>query len=56
MGVGGLAQISTLIKNEKLKSKNCIVTLNGDFLSASSLAMKYKGKHMTEILSKMPSM
>jgi 2',3'-cyclic-nucleotide 2'-phosphodiesterase (5'-nucleotidase family) len=52
--VGGLSQLCTLIKIEKNKTKNCIVTLNGDFLSASVLAYKYKGSHMIDILNKMP--
>jgi hypothetical protein len=49
-GLGGLAELSTLIKNERahIESKhnnnpaNCIVTLNGDFLSASQLAYRYE--------------
>ncbi|KAL9643310.1 hypothetical protein ABK040_014765 [Willaertia magna] len=50
-GVGGLAELATIIEKEKLKSKNCIATLNGDFISASTLAMEYKGSHMIDILN-----
>lgn len=32
----------------------CITTLNGDYLSASSLAHKYKGAHMVDILNSTP--
>lgn len=42
-GMGGLAEVTTLIKQEMEKvpnKNNVIVTLNGDFLSASSLAVK----------------
>jgi 2',3'-cyclic-nucleotide 2'-phosphodiesterase (5'-nucleotidase family) len=51
--LGGLAGVTTLIKREKAKLQNpqdCIVTLNGDFLSASALAVKYKGAHMIDLL------
>jgi 2',3'-cyclic-nucleotide 2'-phosphodiesterase (5'-nucleotidase family) len=53
-GVGGLSELTTLLKNEKLKTKNSIITLNGDFLSASVLAYKYKGSHIIDIFNKMP--
>lgn len=53
-GIGGLAELSTLIKKEKKDLKDVIVTLNGDFLSASSLAVKLKGSHMIDIFNTMP--
>eukprot|EP01080_Neovahlkampfia_damariscottae_P003955 gene3955-7211_t len=51
-GVGGLAELCTIIKQEK--GKNCFVTLNGDFLSASMLAAKFKGSHMIDIFNTIP--
>nr|CAG4710815.1 unnamed protein product [Naegleria fowleri] len=53
-GVGGLAELSTMIDNEKSKSRFAIATLNGDFLSASTLAEKYKGAHMIDVVNQMP--
>lgn len=52
-GVGGLAELHTLIKNKKV-DKDCIVTLNGDFLSASALSGKCGGANMIDILNTMP--
>lgn len=54
-GLGGLAELSTLLKQEieKCKTKP-IVTLNGDFLSASALAVKHKGAHMVDVLNQLP--
>jgi 5'-nucleotidase/UDP-sugar diphosphatase len=60
--IGGLAQLSTIIKQERdsierkhgNNSSHCIVTLNGDFLSASQLAFRYQGYHMIDILNAMP--
>jgi 2',3'-cyclic-nucleotide 2'-phosphodiesterase (5'-nucleotidase family) len=53
-GVGGMAELNTMIKEKKKHLKDCIVTLNGDFLSASALAIKLKGTHMIDILNTMP--
>eukprot|EP01080_Neovahlkampfia_damariscottae_P007894 gene7894-12362_t len=54
-GVGGMAELNTLLKKELKKAPyQTIVTLNGDFLSASALAQKFKGKHMIDILNTMP--
>ncbi|KAL9641425.1 hypothetical protein ABK040_013354 [Willaertia magna] len=50
-GVGGLAELATMIELEKVKARNCIATLNGDFMSASSLAAKYLGGHMVDIMN-----
>ncbi|KAG2385807.1 hypothetical protein C9374_002956 [Naegleria lovaniensis] len=50
-GVGGLAELQTIIETEKYKARNCIATLNGDFMSASTLATQYKGYHMIDILN-----
>lgn len=49
-----MAELCTLINKEKKNLKDCIVTLNGDFLSASSLAVKLQGSHMIDILNTMP--
>eukprot|EP00818_Percolomonas_sp_WS_P009697 CAMPEP_0117445288 /NCGR_PEP_ID=MMETSP0759-20121206/5713_1 /TAXON_ID=63605 /ORGANISM="Percolomonas cosmopolitus, Strain WS" /LENGTH=595 /DNA_ID=CAMNT_0005237449 /DNA_START=9 /DNA_END=1796 /DNA_ORIENTATION=- len=80
-GVGGLAELSSIIQREKamidgnegdrlwrekcdgdfcreespveLLQKNVFTILTGDFCSASSLALKYKGKHMIDVLNEM---
>ena len=50
-----MAELNTLLKKELKKAPyETIVTLNGDFLSASALAQKFKGKHMIDILNTMP--
>jgi hypothetical protein len=54
-GLGGLAELCTIIKQQK-EEKNCLVTLNGDFLSASLLAAKFKGSHIIDILNTIPSL
>jgi len=54
-GLGGLAELSTLLKSEIAKCNHRpIVTLNGDFLSASALAVKHKGAHMIDIMNHLP--
>jgi 2',3'-cyclic-nucleotide 2'-phosphodiesterase (5'-nucleotidase family) len=52
-GLGGLAEMETLIQSEKKKRKNVFATLNGDFLVVTTLAQKYKGEHMVDILNTM---
>jgi 5'-nucleotidase/UDP-sugar diphosphatase len=52
-GRGGLAELQTLIEQEKKTSRYSIVTVNGDFLAASYLAQIYRGKHMIDILNTM---
>jgi 2',3'-cyclic-nucleotide 2'-phosphodiesterase (5'-nucleotidase family) len=50
-----MAELNTLLKKEiKAAPHETIVTLNGDFLSASALAQQFKGKHMIDILNTMP--
>lgn len=53
-GVGGLAELATMIDNERSKSRYSIATLNGDFLSASTLAETFKGAHMIDVINHMP--
>jgi len=43
-----------MIEKERSKSRFSIATLNGDFMSASTLANQYKGYHMIDILNNMP--
>ncbi len=54
-GVGGLAELNSLITHEKQKTphSNFITAINGDLLSASSLAVKHKGYHMVDIMNTM---
>lgn len=51
-GLGGMAELSTMIQEEKATAKNAIVTVNGDFLSPSLLGMHYKGKHMIDMFNR----
>jgi len=53
-GIGGLAELCTVINKEKAGIKDCLVTMNGDFLSASALGIKLKGKNMVDIFNTMP--
>lgn len=53
--IGGLAELETLIKHEKKKCKNVLTTFNGDLLVVETLAPKYKGSHIIEVLNQMSS-
>eukprot|EP00817_Percolomonadidae_sp_ATCC50343_P001413 CAMPEP_0117423048 /NCGR_PEP_ID=MMETSP0758-20121206/3767_1 /TAXON_ID=63605 /ORGANISM="Percolomonas cosmopolitus, Strain AE-1 (ATCC 50343)" /LENGTH=491 /DNA_ID=CAMNT_0005206037 /DNA_START=104 /DNA_END=1579 /DNA_ORIENTATION=- len=53
-GNGGLAEMSTMIKEEKKKDPNSIAVFPGDFMSASQLAVKHKGGHAIDIFNEMP--
>eukprot|EP00007_Cunea_sp_BSH-02190019_P007680 CAMPEP_0174239250 /NCGR_PEP_ID=MMETSP0417-20130205/13992_1 /TAXON_ID=242541 /ORGANISM="Mayorella sp, Strain BSH-02190019" /LENGTH=509 /DNA_ID=CAMNT_0015318173 /DNA_START=86 /DNA_END=1611 /DNA_ORIENTATION=- len=52
---GGLAEMSTLIKRERLAAKDdcerrhVLLTVNGDFMSASAAAFKHKGQHCIDV-------
>ncbi len=55
-GLGGMAQFSTLLHTERAKARqhetpHVVTTCNGDFMSASTLAMHHKGKHMIDLLN-----
>lgn len=52
-GIGGMAELCTLLKKEKVE-KDCLITMNGDFLSASALGIKLKGANMVDIFNTMP--
>ncbi len=52
--VGGLAELASLIQQEKAKAKTSVVTLNGDFLSPSLLSTHFHGTHMVEIMNRLP--
>jgi len=52
-GIGGMAELSTIIKSEKANSKNSITTINGDFLAVTSLAPIVKGSHMVDVFNSM---
>lgn len=50
---GGLAEMLTVLKQQRAKHKNTITTVAGDFLSPSLLSGMTKGKHMIEIFNLM---
>lgn len=50
-GVGGLAELMTVIRKQRSLNNNTFVTLAGDFLSPSLLSSQTKGKHMIEIFN-----
>lgn len=43
-GVGGIAEITTLLEQERAKAERHVTTMNGDFLSPSLLSVFDKGK------------
>ena len=53
-GVGGLAELQTIVEIEKLKARNCIATLNGDFMSASTLASEYQVSRVFLVVCEYP--
>uniref|UniRef100_M4B7L0 5'-Nucleotidase C-terminal domain-containing protein n=2 Tax=Hyaloperonospora arabidopsidis (strain Emoy2) TaxID=559515 RepID=M4B7L0_HYAAE len=53
-GHGGIAEFATLLEREKAllpKDVTLLVTLNGDFLSGSEMAERFKGAHMIELMN-----
>ncbi|KAI9920353.1 hypothetical protein PsorP6_015905 [Peronosclerospora sorghi] len=53
-GHGGIAEFATLLEREKAlvsKDATVLVTLNGDFLSGSEIAERFKGAHMIELMN-----
>ena len=54
-GLGGIAELKTLINKEKeetkLRNAEILVVVCGDFLSASAIAGRYKGKHMIDLFN-----
>ncbi|CAK4714295.1 hypothetical protein AeMF1_002781 [Aphanomyces euteiches] len=55
-GRGGMAELAALIHHEQLlipPTNHTLVTINGDFLSASQAGEHYKGAHMIDILNNM---
>ncbi|TDH67217.1 hypothetical protein CCR75_002446 [Bremia lactucae] len=53
-GHGGIAEFATLLEQQKATipaDATLLVTLNGDFLSGSELAERFKGAHMIEIMN-----
>ncbi len=52
-GLGGFANMTTMLKEERKKSKHHITTLNGDFLFPSMLSTFDKGKHRVELFNEM---
>ncbi|PRP78623.1 hypothetical protein PROFUN_13476 [Planoprotostelium fungivorum] len=52
-GLGGLAEITTLIKEQRRRARHHITTVNGDFMVATSLSNLTKGGHIIDIFNKM---
>jgi len=52
-GVGGLAELNTLLQIQRETAKHHVTTVNGDFLVATSLSTMTKGAHMVDLLNEM---
>ncbi len=50
-GWGGLAEMKTLLDQEREQSEFSLTTVNGDFLSPSPLSSVTRGAHMVELFS-----
>src|SRR5438309_8011854 len=50
-GKGGLAQVDTLIRAERLRNINTIVTFGGDLLSPSFMSGLTRGSQMIDMLN-----
>ncbi|CAH0475163.1 unnamed protein product [Peronospora belbahrii] len=53
-GHGGIAEFATLLEQHKAaipENVTLLVTLNGDFLSGSEIAERFKGAHMIELMN-----
>lgn len=53
LGRGGFAEMQTLLKEERAKSKYHITTVNGDFLSPSLLSTLDKGAHRIDLFNRL---
>ncbi len=51
--MGGFAKLQSMLKKERMKLKNHITTMNGDFLFPSILSTFDKGKHRIELFNAM---
>ncbi len=52
-GVGGLANLATLLKRERKRAPNSIMTLGGDLISPSLLSSITRGKHMIRFMNRL---
>ena len=50
-GAGGLAELSTLLKNERARAENHITTLGGDLLSPSVMSGLTQGAQMVAVMN-----
>ncbi len=50
-GIGGLAQLSTLLNAERARSANTIMTLGGDLISPSVMSGLTKGRQMVAMMN-----
>lgn len=50
-GIGGFAELYTLLKEERMRAKESIFTVNGDFLFPSLLSMSTHGAHMVSLFN-----
>jgi len=52
-GVGGMANMATLLRYERARAGDAITTHGGDFLSPSVYSSVTKGAHMVELMNRM---
>jgi 5'-nucleotidase/UDP-sugar diphosphatase len=52
-GYGGLAEMMTLLKEEREKSEHYLTTVNGDFLSPSLISGIFRGSQMVDLFNRM---
>lgn len=52
-GVGGMANMATLLRFERARAEDAITTHGGDFLSPSTFSSVTKGAHMVELMNRM---
>lgn len=51
--LGGLAEMMTILKNEREKSEHYLTTINGDFLSPSLVSSIFMGSQMIDLFNMM---
>ena len=52
-GAGGIAKLATIVKQERARTQNILVTHGGDTISPSLLSGFDKGAHMIDLLNKL---
>lgn len=52
-GIGGMANMATLLRFERARAEDAITTHGGDFLSPSTFSSVTKGAHMIDLMNRM---